>query len=135
METLEELKDKYYKLDAERYDLFREIIKLESQETLKKVNIGDCFINTRNEIIIKIVAVKCKELHCLYINRDKICLAEYMPDEIIKKRWKKITSKQFDTLLDAILKDFQSNETNEVRKNWDIVYHRISLSICQWNVR
>ena len=112
-----------------------EIIKLESQETLKKVNIGDCFINTRNEIIIKIVAVKCKELHCLYINRDKICLAEYMPDEIIKKRWKKITSKQFDTLLDAILKDFQSNETNEVRKNWDVAYHRISLSICQWNVR
>ena len=86
METLEELKDKYYKLDAERYNLFREIIKLESQETLKKVNIGDCFINTRNEIIIKIVAVKYKELHCLYINRDKICLAEYMPDEIIKKR-------------------------------------------------
>lgn len=25
MKTLEELKDKYYKLDAERYDLFREI--------------------------------------------------------------------------------------------------------------
>ena len=24
METLEELKDKYYKLDAERYDLFRD---------------------------------------------------------------------------------------------------------------
>ena len=71
----------------------------------------------------------------LYINRDKICLAEYMSDEIIKKRWKKITSKQFDTLLDAILKDFQSNETNEVRKNWDIAYHRISMSICQWNVR
>lgn len=89
METLEELKDKYYKLDAERYKLFREIIKLESQETLKKVN----------------------------------------------KRWKKITSKQFDTLLDTILKDFQSNETNEVRKNWDVAYHRISLSICQWNVR
>ena len=58
-----------------------------------------------------------------------------MPDEIIKKRWKKITSKQFDTLLDTILKDFQSNETNEVRKNWDVAYHRISLSICQWNVR
>ena len=134
METLEELKDKYYKLDAERYYLFREIIKLESQETLKKVNIGDCFINTHNEII-KIVAVRCKELHCLYINRDKICLAKYMLDEIIKKRWKKITSKQFDTLLDAILKDFQSNETNEVRKNWDVAYHRISLSICQWNVR
>ena len=133
METLEELKDKYYKLDDERYDLFREIIKLESQETLKKVNIGDCFINTHNEII-KIVAVRCKELHCLYINRDKICLAKYMSDEIIKKRWKKITSKQFDTLLDAILKDFQSNETNEVRKNWDIAYHRISMSICQWDV-
>ena len=134
METLEELKDKYYKLDAERYNLFREIIKLESQETLKKVNIGDCFINTHNEII-KIVAVRCKELHCLYINRDKICSAEYMSDEIINKRWKKITSKQFDTLLDDILKDFQSNETNEVRKNWDIAYHRISMSICQWNVR
>ena len=40
METLEELKDKYYKLDAERYNLFREIIKLESQETLKKVNMS-----------------------------------------------------------------------------------------------
>lgn len=23
----------------------------------------------------------------------------------------------------------------EVRKNWDVAYHRISLSICQWNVR
>ena len=134
METLEELKDKYYKLDAERYNLFREIIKLESQETLKKVNIGDCFINTHNEII-KIVAVRCKELHCLYIDRDSIHLVKYMPDDIMKKSWKRITSKQFDSLLDSILKDFQGSGTNEVRDNWDIAYHRISMSICQWNVR
>ena len=83
METLEELKDKYYKLDAERYNLFREIIKLESQETLKIVNIGDCFINTCHKIAIKIVAVRCKELHCLYIDRDSIHLVKYMPDDIM----------------------------------------------------
>ena len=135
METLEELKDKYYKLDAERYNLFREIIKLESQETLKIVNVGGCFINTCHKIAIKIVAVRCKELHCLYIDRDSIHLVKYMPDDIMKKSWKRITSKQFDSLLDSILKDFQGSGTNEVRDNWDIAYHRISMSICQWNVR
>lgn len=135
METLEELKEQYYKLDAERYNLFKKITELERQETLKIVNIGDCFIDTCHKMVIKIVAVNCKELHCLYIDRDSIHLARYMMDDITKKSWKRITSKQFDSLLDAILKDFQGPATNEVRYNWDIAYHRISMSICQWNVR
>lgn len=133
MKTLEELKNEYHKLDNERYNLFKEILKLERQETLKIVNIGDCFINTQHRIVIKIVAVKSKELHCLYIDRDSIHRVKYMLDDIIKKGgWKKITSKQFDSLLDAILKDFQDHGANEVRNNWDISYNSISNDVYLW---
>lgn len=46
METLEELKEKYSKLDKERYLIYNKILELEAQETLKKFTVGECYLDT-----------------------------------------------------------------------------------------
>ena len=42
METLEELKEKFDKLDKERSILFKKIRKLENQEILKSATVNSC---------------------------------------------------------------------------------------------
>lgn len=46
MKTLKELKEKCNKLDKERAFLCNKIRKLEIQELINKINIGDCYFDS-----------------------------------------------------------------------------------------
>ena len=46
MKTLEELKEKFDKLNKERSILFKKICELENQETLKEFTVGNCYLES-----------------------------------------------------------------------------------------
>lgn len=45
METLEQLREKYNKLNKERNTIFKKIIELEDWETLKEFTVGNCYLD------------------------------------------------------------------------------------------
>lgn len=47
METLEELKNKYKKLQEEKNNLYNKITALENQDKLSKFTVGECYLDTR----------------------------------------------------------------------------------------
>lgn len=72
METLEELKEKYKKLDKERDIIYNKILELEDREMLKKFTVGECYLDTWNDDFHKIVAIDGKEFYCMNVNEDAI---------------------------------------------------------------
>ena len=75
METLEELKNKYKKLQEESNNLHSKIKALERRETISKFTIGDCYLNTKWNDLIKIVSIKGNYIYY-------ICLGEAVLLEI-----------------------------------------------------
>ena len=55
METLEELKDKYKKLQEESNNLHSKIEALERREAISKFTVGNCYLDTIWNRLIKIV--------------------------------------------------------------------------------
>ena len=52
METLEELKNKYKKLQEESNNLHSKIKALEKREAISKFTVGDCYLDTKwNDLI------------------------------------------------------------------------------------
>lgn len=118
METLEELKEEYSKLDKKRNIIYNKILELEDQEELKKFTVGECYLDTWNDTFKKIIAIDCREFYCVGVNEDSIC-KEFTTIESIRG-WKKITSEQFDSMLNAVLKDLQDTDLeNKKESNWD----------------
>ena len=72
METLEELKEKFNKLDKERNILFKKIRKLENQETLKNVTVGNCYLDIQNNCFVKIITIDNDELRAIIIDECSI---------------------------------------------------------------
>ncbi len=66
METLEELKEKYYKLTKEGVKLYIKINNLENKKILEKVTIGDCFLNRDCTTIEKVTVINDKKF-ILYV--------------------------------------------------------------------
>lgn len=58
METLEELKNKYKKLQEEKNNLYNKITALENQDKLSKFTVGECYLDTRQDNLIKIVSIQ-----------------------------------------------------------------------------
>lgn len=54
METLEQLKEKFDKLNKERGILFKKIPELEDKETLRKFTVGNCYLDIWNNHFAKI---------------------------------------------------------------------------------
>lgn len=128
METLEELKEKYKKLDKERDIIYNKILELEDREMLKKFTVGECYLDTWNDDFHKIVAIDCKEFYCMNVNEDAIC-REFTTLESIRG-WKKITSEQFKNAYLAVIKDIQDPDlADEGESNWDRVYTSIVNNI------
>ena len=128
METLEELKEKYKKLDKERDIIYNKILELEDREMLKKFTVGECYLDTWNDDFHKIVAIDCKEFYCMNVNEDAI-RREFTTLESIRG-WKKITSEQFKNAYLAVIKDIQDPDlADEGESNWDRVYNSIINSI------
>ena len=58
MKTLEELKNTYKKLQEESDNLYSKIRALERKEAISKFTIGDCYLDTKWNDLIKIVSIK-----------------------------------------------------------------------------
>ena len=127
METLDELKEKFDKLDKERSILFKKIRKLEDQETLKSVTVGDCYLDIWNDRFVKIIAIDNDEFCSMVISECCIERNWFTVEDV--KNWKKITSHQFKDIYLAVMKDIRDPDLNYQESNWLTVYKSIMNSI------
>ena len=128
METLEELKNKYKKLQEESNNLHSKIKALENQDTLKEFTVGNCYLDIWNDRFAKVIAVDTGELCAIIINECSIKRDWFTVEDI--KIWKKITSEQFKDIYLAVLKDIQDPDLDDNKKsNWDVVSESIMNSI------
>lgn len=127
METLEELKEKFDKLNKERSILFKKIRKLEDQETLKSVTVGNCYLDIWNDRFVKIIAIDNDEFCSIIIEEYSITRDWFTARDI--KNWKKITSHQFKDIYLAVMKDIQDPDLDDKESNWLTVYKSIMNSI------
>jgi hypothetical protein len=127
METLEELKEKFDKLDKERSILFKKIRKLEDQEILKSVSVGNCYLDIWNDRFVKIIAIDNDEFCSIIINEYSIERDWFTVEDV--KNWKKITSHQFKDIYLAVMKDIRDPDLNYQESNWLTVYKSIMNSI------
>ena len=127
METLEELKEKFDKLDKERSILFKKIRKLENQETLKSVAVGNCYLDIWNDRFVKIIAIDNDEFCSIIISECCIERNWFTVEDV--KNWKKITSHQFKDIYLAVMKDIRDPDLDDKKSNWLTVYKSIMNSI------
>ena len=128
METLEQLKEKFNKLDKERGILFKKILELEDQETLKKFTVGNCYLDIWNNRFAKITAIDSDEFCSIIIDENSI-KRDWLTVEDIKN-WKKITSHQFKDIYLAIMKDIRDPDFEEgPESNFNMVYNSIINSV------
>ena len=127
METLEELKEKFDKLDKERSILFKKIRKLEDQEILKSATVNSCYLDIWNDRFVKIIAIDNDEFCSIIIS--ECCIdSDWFTVEVVKN-WKKITSNQFKDIYLAVMKDIRDPDLDYQESNWLTVYKSIMNSI------
>ena len=127
MKTLEELKDEFNKLHKERSILFKKIRKLEDQETLKNVTVGNCSLDIWNDRFVKIIAIDNNEFCSIVIEEYSITRDWFTVEDV--KNWKKITSHQFKDIYLAVMKDIRDPDLDDKESNWLTVYKSIMNSI------
>ena len=127
METLEELKDKFDKLNKERSILFKKILELENQEILKKFTVGNCYLDIWNYRFVKIIAIDNDEFCSIVIDEDSIKRDWFTVEDV--KNWKKITLHQFKDIYLAVMKDIRDPDLDDKESNWLTVYKSIMNSI------
>lgn len=128
METLEELKEKYNKLTEERVKLYIKISNLENKKILEKITIGGYFLNRDCNTIEKVTVINDKRIYSICL--DKYSISRKYTNAEDTDNWKKITSKQFNSIYLALLKDIQDPDLeNKEKSNWDIAFKSIIESI------
>ena len=127
METLEELKEKFDKLNKERNILFKKIYELENQETLKEFTVGNCYLDIWNYRFVKIIAIDNDEFCSIVIDEDSIKRDWFTVEDV--KNWKKITLHQFKDIYLAVMKDIRDPDLDDKESNWLTVYKSIMNSI------
>ena len=127
MKTLEELKEKFDKLNKERKILFKKICELENQETLKEFTVGNCYLDIWNYRFVKIIAIDNDEFCSIVIDEDSIKRDWFTIEDV--KNWKKITLHQFKDIYLAVMKDIRDPDLNDKESNWLTVYKSIMNSI------
>ena len=127
METLEELKEKFDKLNKERNILFKKIYELENQETLKEFTVGNCYLDIWNYRFVKIIAIDNNEFCSIVIEEYSITRDWFTVEDV--KNWKKITSHQFKDIYLAVMKDIRDPDLDDKESNWLTVYKSIMNSI------
>ena len=128
METLEELKEKFNKLNKERGILFKRILELEDQETLKKFTVGNCYLDICKNHFAKVIAIDNDELCAIIIDEYSIKRDWFTVEDI--KIWEKITPHQFKDAYLATMKDIRDQDLEEgPESNWNKVLDSIISSI------
>ena len=128
METLEELKEKFNKLNKERGILFKRILELEDRETLKKFTVGNCYLDICKNHFAKVIAIDNDELCAIIIDEYSIKRDWFTAEDV--KIWKKITSHQFKDAYLATMKDIQDPDFEEgPESNWNKALDSIISSL------
>ena len=128
METLEELKDKYKKLQEESNNLHSKIEALERREAISKFTVGDCYLDTIWNRLIKIVSIKDNYIYYICLDEASIIRDNFYIYDI--ENWKKITPHQFKDAYLATMKDIQDPDFEEGQEsNWNKVLDSIISSI------
>ena len=128
METLEELKNKYKKLQEESNNLHSKIKALENRNAISKFTIGECYLDTKWNDLIKIVSIK--DDHIYYICLGEACISRDNSYIYNIKDWKKITPHQFKDAYLATMKDIQNPDFEEgPESNWNKALDSIISSI------
>ena len=128
METLEELKEKFNKLNKERGILFKRILELEDQETLKKFTVGNCYLDICKNHFAKVIAIDNDELCAIIIDEYSIKRDWFTVEDI--KIWEKITPHQFKDAYLATMKDITDPDFEDNKEsNFNIVLKSIYNSI------
>ena len=128
METLEELKNKYKKLQEESNNLYNKIKALENQDKISKFTVGDCYLDTIWNRLIKIVSIKDNYIYYICLDEASIIRDNFYIYDI--ENWKKITPHQFKDAYLATMKDIRDPDFEEgPESNWNKVLDSIISSI------
>ena len=128
METLEELKNKYNKLQEESDNLYSKIEELERRNTISKFTVGDCYLDTIWNNLIKIVSIKDNYVYYIRLGEARITRDNFYIYDI--ENWKKITSYQFKDAYLATMKDIRDPDFEEgPESNWNKALNSIVTSI------
>ena len=128
METLQELKNIYNKLQEESNKLHSKIKTLERKNTISKFTVGDCYLDTKWNNLIKIVSIKDNYIY--YICLSETCITRNISYIYNIENWKKITPHQFKDAYLAAIKDIRDPDFEERPKsNWNKVLNSIISSL------
>ena len=128
METLEELKDRHKKLQEESNNLQSKIEALERREAISKFTVGDCYLDTIWNRLIKIVSIKDNYIYYIRLDEASITRDNFYIYDI--ENWEKITPHQFKDAYLATMKDIRDPDFEEGPKsNWNKVLDSIISSI------
>ena len=128
METLEELKNKYKKLQEESNNIYSKIKALERINAISKFTVGDCYLDTKWNDLIKIVSIKGNYIY--YICLGEACITRNNSYIYDIKDWEKITSHQFKDAYLATMKDIQDPDFEEgPESNWNKALDSIISSL------
>ena len=128
METLEELKNKYKKLQEESNNLHSKIRALERINEISKFTVGDCYLDKKWNDLIKIISIK--DDYLCYICLSEACITRDNSYIYNIKDWEKITSHQFKDAYLATMKDIQDPDFEEgPESNWNRALDSIISSI------
>ena len=97
METLEELKNKYKKLQEESNNLYSEIRALEKKEARSKFTVGDCYIDKVWNYLLKIVSIKNNWIY--FICLKDAAISRYVSNIYDFKTGRKLHQNNLKTLI------------------------------------
>ena len=128
METLEELKNTYKKLQDESDNIYNKIKILERRNTIFKFTVGECYLDTIWNNLIKIVSIKDNYVYYIRLDEARITRDNFYIYDI--EDWKKITPHQFKDAYLATMKDIQDPDFEEgPESNWNKALDSIINSI------
>ena len=128
METLEELKNTYKKLQEESNNLYSKIKALEKRNEISKFTVGDCYLDTIWNRLIKIVSIKDNYIYYICLDEASIIRDNFYIYDI--ENWKKITPHQFKDAYLATMKDIRDPDFEEgPESNWNKALNSITSSI------
>ena len=128
METLEELKNTYKKLQKESNNLYSKIKALEKRNEISKFTVGDCYLDTIWNKLIKIVSIKDNYIY--YICLGEACITRNNSYIYDIEGWEKITSHQFKDAYLATMKDIRDPDFEEgPESNWNKALDSIISSL------
>lgn len=128
MEILEKLRNKYKKLKEESNNIYSKIRTLEKKEAISKFTVGDCYLDTIWNTLIKIVSISDSYIYYIYLDDAIISRDNSYIFDI--EGWEKITSEQFKDAYLAVIKDIQDPDLNvKEESNWDIAFKSILESV------